>query len=222
MAKIARPSDVKALYQSYKQYMKSLEEKNEEFVLNILHDIKSPIAGINIALENLPDEIKNETLREIYRVNLHNLEYIENLMENYSMKTGKYLLKYEYFNIINIINEEIFALRFLIIEKSLKINLICNAECININADKQIIRQAFLNLLTNAVKYSPHGEEVKIEVSKNKKNVSVCVTNKTSGNERGTGLGEGIIKEALSMLRGKISHTKNKNKICVYIEIPRE
>ena len=92
--------------------MKSLEEKNEEFVLNILHDIKSPIAGINIALENMPDGAKNETLREIYRVNRHNLEYIENLLENYSLKAGKYLLKYEYFNLINMVNEEIYALRF--------------------------------------------------------------------------------------------------------------
>lgn len=202
--------------------MKSVEEKNEEFVLNILHDIKSPIAGISIALENMPEGAKNETLKEIYKVNRHNLEYIENLMENYSIKTGRYLLKYEFFNLLNVINEEIFALRFLIIEKNLKVNLICGNENININADKQIVRQAFLNLLTNAVKYSPHGEEIKIEVSKNKKNVLVCVTNKTGGSERGTGLGEGIIKDALSMLRGKIYHTKDKNKICFYVEIPKE
>ena len=202
--------------------MKSVEEKNEEFVLNILHDIKSPIAGISIALENMPEGTKNETLKEIYKVNRHNLEYIENLMENYSIKTGRYLLKYEFFNLLNVINEEIFALRFLIIEKNLKVNLICGNENININADKQIVRQAFLNLLTNAVKYSPHGEEIKIEVSKNKKNVLVCVTNKTGGSERGTGLGEGIIKDALSMLRGKIYHTKDKNKICFYVEIPKE
>ncbi len=211
--------------------MKSLEEKNEEFILNILHDIKSPIAGISIALENMPEGAKNDTLKEIYRVNRHNLEYIENLMENYSIKTGRYLLKYEYFNLLNIINEEIIALRFLIIEKSLKVNLICNADIISINTDKQIVRQAFLNVLTNAVKYSPHGEEIKIEISKNKKNISVCVTNKIgAGTEKSagkcntvsTGLGEGIIKEALSKLRGKIYHTKNKNKICFYVELPRE
>jgi len=202
--------------------MKSLEEKNEEFILSILHDIKSPIAGINIALENLPEGMKNETLSEIYRVNRHNLEYIENLMENYSLKRGKYLLKYEYFNLIGLINEEIFALRFLIIEKNLKVNLICNSENIGVNSDKQIIRQAFLNLLTNAVKYSPRAEEIKIEVSKNRKNISICITNKTESVQRGTGLGEGIVKETLSMLRGKIYHTKNKNKICFYVEIPRE
>ncbi len=36
--------------------MKSVEEKNEEFVLNILHDIKSPILSIKIALENLENK----------------------------------------------------------------------------------------------------------------------------------------------------------------------
>ena len=157
--------------------MKSVEEKNEEFVLNILHDIKSPILSIKIALENLENKgaasSQNELLSEIYKVNRHNLEYIENLMENYSLKKGKYQIKEEYFNILNIINEEIFALKLLIIEKNIKLNLVCSNEVININSDKQMIRQVFLNLLTNAVKYSPNFEEVKIEVSKNKKYVSI-------------------------------------------------
>ncbi len=101
--------------------MKSVEEKNEEFVLNILHDIKSPILSINIALENLDSKsfaqntADSGLLSEIYKVNRHNLEYIENLMENYSIKKGRYQIKQEYFNILNIINEEIFALKFLII-----------------------------------------------------------------------------------------------------------
>ena len=202
--------------------MKSLEEKNEEFVLNILHDIKSPIAGINIALENMPDGAKNETLREIYRVNRHNLEYIENLLENYSLKAGKYLLKYEYFNLINMVNEEIYALRFLIIEKNLKVNLICSDEVININTDKQLIRQAFLNLLTNAVKYSPSSEEIKIEVSKNKKAVAICITNSLGADsKKSTGFGEKIIKDVLLKLKGKIHHTKNKNKICFFSYSPK-
>ncbi len=200
--------------------MKSVEEKNEEFVLNILHDIKSPILSIKIALENLENKgaasSQNELLSEIYKVNRHNLEYIENLMENYSLKKGKYQIKEEYFNILNI--EEIFALKLLIIEKNIKLNLVCSNEVININSDKQMIRQVFLNLLTNAVKYSPNFEEVKIEVSKNKKYVSICVLN--SNAEKSTGFGQGIIKDALLNLNGKISHTKNKNKICFYVDLP--
>ncbi len=206
--------------------MKSVEEKNEEFVLNILHDIKSPILSIKIALENLENKgaasSQNELLSEIYKVNRHNLEYIENLMENYSLKKGKYQIKEEYFNILNIINEEIFALKLLIIEKNIKLNLVCSNEVININSDKQMIRQVFLNLLTNAVKYSPNFEEVKVEVSKNKKYVSICVTNTVlnSNTEKSTGFGQGIIKDALLNLNGKISHTKNKNKICFYVDLP--
>ena len=88
--------------------MKSVEEKNEEFVLNILHDIKSPILSINIALENLQNTPTQELLNDIYKVNRHNLDYIENLMGNYSLKKRKSQMKQEYFNILNIINEEIF------------------------------------------------------------------------------------------------------------------
>lgn len=208
--------------------MKSVEEKNEEFVLNILHDIKSPILSINIALENLNSQafIQNTSdcglLNEIYKVNRHNLEYIENLMENYSIKKGQYQIKEEYFNILNIINEEIFALKFLIIEKNLKLNLVCSSETINVNSDKQLIRQVFLNLLTNAVKYSPNSEEIKIEISKNKKQVSICITNTVSNanTEHSTGFGQQIIKDALLNLNGKVYHTKNKNKICFNVDLP--
>lgn len=208
--------------------MKSVEEKNEEFVLNILHDIKSPILSINIALENLDSKsfaqntTDNGLLSEIYKVNRHNLEYIENLMENYSIKKGRYQIKQEYFNILNIINEEIFALKFLIIEKNLKLNPVSSNEAINVNSDKQLVRQVFLNLLTNAVKYSPNSEEVKIEVSKNKKHVSICITNTVSnaGAEHSTGFGHQIIKDALLNLNGKVYHTKNKNKICFNVDLP--
>ncbi len=206
--------------------MKSVEEKNEEFVLNILHDIKSPVLSINIALENISNNgnllIQNELLSEIYKVNKHNLEYIENLMDNYSLKKGKYQIKQEYFNILNIINEEIFALKFLIIEKNLKLNLVSANETVNVNSDKQLVRQVFLNLLTNAVKYSPNSEEIKIEIAKNKKYVTVCVENTISGKstEKSTGFGQQIIKEALLNLNGKIYHTKNKNKICFNVDLP--
>lgn len=212
--------------------MKSIEEKNEEFILNILHDIKTPIASINLALENL--EIKDrqengpvkETLSEIYKVNRHNLNYIENLIENYSVKKGLYELKYEYFNLLNMVNEEIFALRFMIIEKKLKLNLISSNESIMVYTDKQLLRQAFLNIVTNAVKFSPPFEEIKVEISKNKKSTSLCVSNAISAgkccekNITG-GLGQGIIKEALTKLNGKIYHTKTRDKICFYIELPK-
>jgi len=202
--------------------MKSVEEKNEEFVLNILHDIKSPILSINIALENLQNTPTKELLNDIYKVNRHNLDYIENLMGNYSLKKGKYQMKQEYFNILNIINEEILALKLLIIEKNLKLNLITNNDAINVNADKEAVRQVFLNLLTNAVKYSPNSEEIKIEVSKNKKYASICITNTATERitEKSTGLGLQIIKDTLLSLNGKIYHTKNKNKICFYIDLP--
>ena len=198
--------------------MKSIEEKNEEFVLNILHDIRSPIAGINIALENLSK--RDEITDEIYRVNRHNLSYIENLMENYSLKMGKYILKNEYFNLINVGNEEIYALHFLITEKNLKLNLICNADSIVINADKQLVRQAFLNLLTNAVKYSPNSNEVRIEITKAKGCVVICVANSlNSGSKKTTGFGHEIIKDAMEKLGGKIYNARDKNKICFYMEL---
>lgn len=206
--------------------MKTKEEQNKEFVLNILHDIKSPIAGINIALENLNTNQTpvDEILKEIYKVNKHNLEYIEKLMENYSFESGKYQLKYEYFNLINLLNEEIYALRFLIIEKNLKLNLISTNESILVYTDKQMIRRVFLNLLTNAVKYSPNSEEVRVEVSKNKSRVLICIVNTCASHmvkdpKNSTGFGHEIIREAMGKLSGKIYHTKNKNKICFNIEL---
>ena len=141
-------------------------------------------------------------------------------MENYSLKMGKYILKNEYFNLINVVNEEIYALHFLITEKNLKLNLICNADSIVINADKQLVRQAFLNLLTNAVKYSPNSNEVRIEITKAKGCVVICVANSlNSGSKKTTGFGHEIIKDAMEKLGGKIYNARDKNKICFYMEL---
>lgn len=201
--------------------MKSVEEKNEEFVLTILHDIKSPISSINIALQNI--KFEDEILKEVYKVNKHNLDYIENLIGNYSFKTGTYTPSKENFNLITLINEEIFALRFAILDKNLKLNLTYGTASIPLVTDKNLLRRVILNLITNSIKHSPFKSEIKIEIKKFKEKIFITFENSTIKAQTGsTGLGRGIIKNSIEKLGGKISGLINNQRAVFSIELPIE
>ena len=96
-------------------------KKNKEYIFEIIHDIKAPIMSMDYALKTIP---KNEILEEIYKINKHNLNYIENLLTTHLIEKGKYCPKFELINLIQITEEELRVLNFLITEKKLRINLI--------------------------------------------------------------------------------------------------
>ena len=127
--------------------------KNDDFIFELIHDLKAPIISMDFALKNIR---RDEFLDEIFKINRHNLNYVENMMNSYSLAKGRYCPKFELVNLANIVKEEARVLNFLIAEKNLRV-IISIDKLVDpyIVGDKYLIRQIILNLLTNAVKYTP-------------------------------------------------------------------
>ena len=195
--------------------------KNEDYIFEIIHDLKSPVLSIDFALKNIK---RNEFLDEIYKINKHNLNYIEELLFEYSTERKKYCPKFEAVDLLKIIKEEIEVLNFLIIEKKLNIEIICGADCrVFIITDKAIARQIILNLLSNAVKHTDENETVKINFSNQKKYLNICFKNKYPKNINAvcsSKMGLEIIKKKIKIIKGKFKITKNKNEICFNVSFP--
>lgn len=189
-------------------------KKNKEYIFEIIHDIKAPIMSMDYALKTIP---KNEILEEIYKINKHNLNYIENLLTTHLIEKGKYCPKFELINLIQITEEELRVLNFLITEKKLRINL--SIDKINdgyIASDKNLIKQIILNLLTNAIKYSPKNSLIKIIFEKINNKIVICFSNNYDNNIKpnSSKMGLNIIKSKLKVLKGKLKITKKDNEIC--------
>ena len=192
--------------------------KNEDFIFEIIHDIKAPVIGIDYALKNVE---RDDFLDEIYKINRHNLNYIENMLNLYSLSKGKYCPKIELLNLNKIVKEEIGILNFLIEEKNLRIIISTDkADELIIATDKYLIRQIILNLLTNAVKYTPYGSSIHIIFENIEGCFNICFKNPYNKNEIkkcSSKMGLEIVKKKLKALKGKLRTTKTDDTVCYTI-----
>jgi signal transduction histidine kinase len=106
-----------------------------------------------------------------------------------------------------------------------EIHLAINGDCSQVNIDPKLFRQIIYNLLSNALKYSPHKSMVRIELSCNPETAVIRVIDlgigipeadqahlfeefhraTNVGKIQGTGLGLAIMKQAIDALMGTIT-----------------
>ncbi|RNC88245.1 MAG: sensor histidine kinase [Winogradskyella sp.] len=156
------------LYYSIKSLItqKKIADIKTDFVNNITHELKTPLATLTLATKMLKnDELKqqpqhiNNTVSTIERQNKRLQKLIDQVMDN-SLGYREIELNKESVNTEDYINTVLDD--FLLSVKSKKVNLTRNFSVVqqSIHIDKFYITTAILNILENAVKYS--GDEVNI------------------------------------------------------------
>ena len=166
--------------------LRHLENMRKEFVSNVSHEIKTPLTAIKGFVETLsqgamenPDEAKrflNIIEKHVNRL----VSIIEDLMhlsviEQRDKSEG---IKLEKGHIRSVIKTAIQVCQAKAESKKIKVNLICH-EDISTKIDTQLLEQAAVNLLDNAIKYSEEGGLVQIEVITT--DTEVCISFKDHG-----------------------------------------
>jgi signal transduction histidine kinase len=206
----------------------------DKFLSLVSHDLRSPIASVigllNLIVEDY-DEISDSEKKSFLQKALDNLNHslgmISQLLKMNRLRTGSIVLENEdfdvYIEIENIINK--FWMQTT--QKKIKvINLV--PQGLYINTDKSLLGEIFFNLISNAIKFSKTGEEVKIlfekvedgefieftvqdtgigidpNVLENLFKSDVKTTKKGTMGEVGTGLGLPFVKDILEQLNGNI------------------
>jgi two-component system, OmpR family, phosphate regulon sensor histidine kinase PhoR len=166
--------------------LRHLENMRKEFVSNVSHEIKTPLTAIKGFVETLsqgamenPDEAKrflNIIEKHVNRL----VSIIEDLMhlsviEQRDKSEG---IKLEKGHIGSVIKTAIQVCQAKAESKKIKVNLICH-EDISTKIDTQLLEQAAVNLLDNAIKYSEEGGLVQIEAISTES--EVCISFKDYG-----------------------------------------
>lgn len=152
----------------------NLKKKNDEFIASLLHDIKGPMMSINIALSN---SLKNELLRDIYKLNLLNLDFIENLLHSYSFENGKQSIKLKEVNVKILLEEQLGIYKHLLNERKLTVNVTGFKTLTPVNTCALGLGRVFSNLISNAQKYALAGSKINIRAKMSKQHVLFEFTN---------------------------------------------
>ncbi len=172
--------------------------EKEAFYRRLIHDIKSPILSIELAIRNSGGDYP---INDIYNINSSILELINNTLILQVEKDKKEEIKP-----LNIIESVIALHKFLIEDKKLEFD-------VNIKDNFKVkicpcyMERIFSNLIYNAIKYSPIGS--KIQVFQKNKN-TLCFKNNIENDFtiKGHGLGLKIVKELCK--KSKIHFSKRK------------
>jgi len=149
--------------------LERLEEsfvKLKQFTSDVSHELRTPLASLRIVGEvglqsqhNSPDyqDIIGSMLEEVTRLS----SMIDTLLTIAQAESGEIRLTRMRFSLADLVNETVAIVGVLAEEKSQTIVLDGDPD-LQLEADRGFLRMAMVNLLDNAVKYSPTGSEIRV------------------------------------------------------------
>jgi len=213
-----------------------LNQLQENFLLSVSHELQTPVTSIKLFLQTLQKRDLDESKREeIYAQSLSEIQRLESLVSNLlisrSIENKNYFLNKTNLQLNLLIQSLVETLKSSIL-KNRKIKL--SLADVEISGDKDALTSVLVNLLQNAVKYSPPDSAIEIKIfqknqtaileisdqgigieNKNKNQVFdrfYRVENEMTRKSKGTGLGLFIVKYLIEQHDGKIVLKDNSPK----------
>jgi len=167
---------------------KNISEVKSDFVNNITHEFKTPIATISLASEMLlkPSVLASETKARkyagiIYDENIRLKNQVEHVLQLAVLDKGMYNLNYVSTDIHKLIHKVVDSFQLLVKERNGIVKLQLNAVNHRSYADEMHIENVIINLLDNAEKYSPSDPDITISTFNRNDHIVVAVQDKGIG-----------------------------------------
>lgn len=167
--------------------LQSVEQSKDDFLVNVSHEIRTPInavCGMSEAIlqENLPANVRSDII-DIQTAGRNLLATVSNILDFSELQSGKMELVEESYNITSTITDIINMA--LTLENGKRIELIvdCDANLpSNLLGDEQKLRRIVLNLLDNAIKFTKEGGIIlRISSRKEEYGINLNVSVRDSG-----------------------------------------
>ncbi|MBO7629765.1 MAG: GHKL domain-containing protein, partial [Bacteroidales bacterium] len=228
-----------ALYSLYRQ--KKTAEVTDDFINNVTHEFKTPIATISLACEVLadPSMLGDEDIRASY-VEIINDEnnrlkdMVTTVLETAQLRKGQIKMNIELLNMHELIQKITDSFALLISSSNGSLTVALNADHFQLFGDRTHLTNSITNLIENAIKYSTDSPEILINTLSDEKNFIVSVSDKGIGipqksitkifenfyrvphgnvhNVKGYGLGLGYVKKIVHLHHGRIEVQSEEGK----------
>ena len=215
----------------------SASKAKTSFLFNMSHDIRTPMNAILGFADLIEKHLDEKDKCKMYLQKLKSsssflLSLINNILDMARIESGQTEIVESVWNVNNFVSDLVSVFESAIKEKNLKFIKFMDIKHENVYCDATRLRQIYLNIISNAVKYTPNGGEIKLiikEIESGKEGYARFQTvvsdtgigmskeflphifeefsrEKTTTESRvvGTGLGMPIVKTLVTLMHGTI------------------
>ncbi len=218
--------------------IQSMRVAQQEFVTSISHEFKTPLSSIKAIVETLEDrapenkELVRDFLRRIDREVDRLNDMVTELLELSRLETAKTALRSEKGDVNPIVVEVMNELNPQAIKQGVSVASVLAPDLPEILLDRRQLQRAFINIVDNAIKFTPAGGKVTVSSRREGNSIVISVSDTGIGISRedlphmfepffkadrsrssgGTGLGLSISKRIILAHGGDISVTSEPGK----------
>ncbi|MEY8758482.1 sensor histidine kinase [Chryseobacterium tongliaoense] len=226
---------------NYMMKQKKLAEVKTDFINNMSHEFKTPLATISVATDSLandkiatnPDKVKYYS-ELIKQENLRMKKQVENVLNMSKLERNEVELFLKETNVRELIKKTTESFNLIVSQRNGLLTQEFNATHYNFKIDEFHISNMLVNLLDNANKYSPEAPEIHVKtrnegslyvIEISDKGMGMETQNKTKifekffreetgniHNVKGQGLGLSYVKKIVELHKGQIIVDSHKDK----------
>tara|TARA_Y100001958_G_C21040538_1_gene410307 strand:- start:125 stop:838 length:714 start_codon:yes stop_codon:yes gene_type:complete len=213
---------------------KNISEMKTDFINNMTHEFKTPIATIDLALNAIKNEkvkqdekLKNKYLNVINEENKRMNKQVENVLKISQLDKNKITLIKKENDLHKVINEAAERISLLLKTKDGSINFNYNADKSIIDLSFEDLTNVFVNIFENSIKYSTKEPKIDVKTINENSDIIICISDNGMGmsnrvkskifdefyrvsqgdvhNVKGHGLGLSFVKKIIDLHNGTIS-----------------
>jgi signal transduction histidine kinase len=218
--------------------------QKSEFVHNISHEIRTPLTLIRLYGETLQDKrnLPEETKREAYEIITGESERLSHLINNVldfsRIERGKKEFNFQTGNLAGAVKETLESYRYQFKKEGFTIHEDLDADLPAMDFDREAVASLLINLLSNAMKFSPGKNEISVRLFQKENDAVLQVAdqgigisgkdldkifqrfyrspNKVVSESQGSGLGLTIVKHVAEAHGGKVEVESEPGKGSVF------
>ena len=184
-------SEAMQKYEYEKYRAEEANRSKSEFLANMSHELRTPLNAINGFSEVMQSELYgplgNEKYKEyvgdILASGRHLLELIDDILDMSKIEAGRVALEPKRIELERTLNESVRLVSKRAADAGVKLTASV-AHAPPVWADARAVKQVVLNLLSNALKFTPEGGEVTLTAEADLDGVTVIVADSGTGIER--------------------------------------
>ncbi len=217
-------------------HIKQIERFKTKFIEDAVHDLATPIAGLTTRLYLLkrsPEKL-DEHLSKLENQVGHLRNLLDDLRSLSQLDRGQFDLSLEWTDVNQIVARVFDTYEPLAISKGQTLNLITDSHLPKIQVDTRQMERVFVNLVANAINYTPNDKSITVHTTLDGDSVVFSVTDQGIGispedllhiferffrsddarstQSSGTGLGLAIVKEIVERHGGNVLATSELGK----------